>query len=321
MTLFDKIKNKIRRWINQLHSYDFPSENNGWIKYANNPVFGNSNTGTIFDPYVYIYDNELYMFASKRVSGSIICLNSQDGIAWNYHHTVHKGIKGTWQNVVNRACTIFKDNIWHIFYTGQNNGISSIGYLTQDKLYNDINIYPNPIITATEIHEGVSVMNPCVIWNEKIKLFQMWYSAGENYEPDVICYATSSDCIHWEKYPIPVLTAFQKHSWEKYKVGACHVILDSNNLYTMYYIGYQNIDVARICYATSTDGINWFRPHNNLILSPTKKTWDADAVYKPTVINFKEKTLLWYNGRKTHDEFIGLAIKKYKDEKSSSLHE
>ena len=53
----------------------------------------------------------------------------------------------------------------------------------------------------------------------------------------------------------------------------------------------------------------WIRCKDNPIISPEKNSWDADAVYKPTVVfNKKEKQLLlWFNGRKKNSEKIGMA--------------
>lgn len=73
---------------------------------------------------------------------------------------------------------------------------------------------------------------------------------------------------------------------------------------------YQNVDTARVCMAESNDGIhNWVRSMDNPVISPEKKSWDADAVYKPTVVLNKQKNklLMWYNGRKQNCERIGLA--------------
>ena len=84
----------------------------------------------------------------------------------------------------------------------------------------------------------------------------------------------------------------------------------SENELLMFYIGYQNLDVARICYAKSIDGKKWERSDNNLIISPTKDSWDSDAVYKPTVIMNDKMIYLWYNGRKKYDEYLGCVIKK-----------
>lgn len=70
------------------------------------------------------------------------------------------------------------------------------------------------------------------------------------------------------------------------------------------------MDTARVCMAESNDGIhNWVRSMDNPVISPEKKSWDADAVYKPTVVLNKQKNklLMWYNGRKQNCERIGLA--------------
>ena len=61
----------------------------------------------------------------------------------------------------------------------------------------------------------------------------MWYSAGDNFEPDVICYAESSDGISWLKYEKPVLAAYAPHLWEKKKVGGCCVKFDGVHHYTI----------------------------------------------------------------------------------------
>lgn len=96
----------------------------------------------------------------------------------------------------------------------------------------------------------------------------------------------------------------------KYKIGGCHVTELSNKELAMFYIGYQNLDVARICYAKSTDGKNWERSDNNLIISPTKGSWDSDAVYKPTVIMNDKMIYLWYNGRKNMTNFLVVQLKE-----------
>ena len=43
-------------------------------------------------------------------------------------------------------------------------------------------------------------MCPHVLWDEQQKLFRMWYSGGEQYEPDAIGYATSPDGLKWTKH-------------------------------------------------------------------------------------------------------------------------
>ncbi len=77
----------------------------------------------------------------------------------------------------------------------------------------------------------------------------------------------------------------------------------------MFYIGYENVDTARVCYAVSKDGKNnWQRGKNNPIIGRVANTWNKYAVYKPSVIydNESERWLLWCNGRSDLGEFIGL---------------
>ena len=149
-----------------------------------------------------------------------------------------------------------------------------------------------------------------IVWNEEKHCFQMWYAAGDNYEPDVLFYAESKDGDKWIKHPEPILTKLPSHEWEKAKVGGCDVKRKSDGTYEMYYIGYQNVDVARICYATSKDGIHWDRTDNNLLIAPSENGFDSDATYKPAVLEKGNRLYMWYNGRSRNEEYIGLATKE-----------
>ena len=154
-------------------------------------------------------------------------------------------------------------------------------------------------------------MNPHVIFDKEEKVFKMWYAAGETYEPDVIAYATSKDGITWEKYSQnPILKANEdKKALDRYKVGGCDVHKISNNLYVMFYIGYTDINTARIFVAKSQDGVNWERTGQPIIV-PEHGKFDKEACYKPSAI-FDDKNnrwMLWYNGRTAEKEYIGLAM-------------
>lgn len=307
--LIHKLKRHIERFLNQRHCYDYPPTSNGWQKYGSMPVWGSQTQGTMFDPYCFFKNQLFQMVVSDRKRGTLILLLSTDGIHWTYNKTLLTGINNSWDTIVNRGCLIEHNNELWLWYTGQHNNISCIGLAKSKNGKAFIRISKKPIIQGELEHEGLSVMNPCVIWDSEVNKFKMWYSAGENYEPDVICYAESPDGINWTKHQKPVLTKKQNHKWEQYKIGGCQVIKNEKNIYTMYYIGYQNIDVARICIASSKDGICWERENNNLLISPTQGGWDSDATYKPTVVKINNKYFLWYNGRKKNNEYIGLAIK------------
>ena len=238
--------------------------------------------------------------------------DSKDGIHWSKPASVLEADEASgWEDRVNRACYWVKDGVWYLWYTGMTANEAKIGLAISKDGYHFERYQHNPIIVPTESHEQGAVMNPCVLWDDADSEFKMWYSAGEKFEPDVLCLATSKDGINWEKHgQNPVFT----HGVDKYdqcKVGGCDVI-KVNGRYLQFYIGYENIDNARICVAESNDGIDWKRIKQNPILSPTKGAWDSDAVYKPSVCldAAENKAYLWYNGRKGHDEYIGLATKK-----------
>lgn len=307
--MVNRVIRKVSRLINQLHRYDYFPENNDWKKIGLRPVWGNMAMGTMFDPYV-IYDSDVFkMVVSSRKASSIYLVCSKDGELWNDPICLLEPRPDHWDCVVNRGCLVIVGGKWHLWYTGQRLGISSIGLAISDDGIHFNRVSSEPILTAESKIEGVSVMNPCVLWDEDASIFKMWYSAGENYEPDVICYAESEDGIHWNKFDKPVLEKYSEHRWEQAKVGGCQVLKEKDGSYTIYYIGYQNVDVARICIAHSKDGIHWKRDKNNLLLGPTKGSWDADATYKPTVVRMGGKTYMWYNGRTKNREYIGLAIK------------
>ena len=270
-----------------------------WDKYSNKPILGSSETGSLFDPCVIKDgDGKFRMYVSWRNKGAIAVTTSEDGINWDPLKIVlERDETSGWENIINRATVIYKDGKYLMWYTGQEKNISRIGYAVSDDGYNFTKL-GKPILVPEKSYEKQSVMNPDVMYDSEQNLFKMWYAAGETYEPDVIGYATSIDGIEWEKYDQnPVLKANEnKKALDNYKVGACEVH-KINNEYLMFYIGYTDINTARIFVAKSKDGVsNWIRCSGNPIVQSTKGTFDNDACYKPTAL-WNEKTnkwMLWY---------------------------
>ena len=98
-------------------------------------------------------------------------------------------------------------------------------------------------------------MCPHVIWDKHENIFKMWYSGGEQYEPDAIGYATSKDGLHWTKWDKnPIFKADPAQSWEQHKVTACQVI-ERENDYLMFYIGFYDINFAQIGMAPKTESM------------------------------------------------------------------
>lgn len=100
-----------------------------WVKYENNPVLGGGELGTVFDICV-LKDEESYkMYCSWRPEKSIALSTSQDGKNWSKPEIVLPPLEGSdWEADMNRPVVVYKDGQYHMWYTGQNNGKSWIGY-------------------------------------------------------------------------------------------------------------------------------------------------------------------------------------------------
>jgi hypothetical protein len=196
-----------------------------------------------------------------------------------------------------------------MWYTGQARGKSWIGYTTSKDGRAWARMSDKPVLSAEKPWEKGAVMCPHVIFDDKAKLYRMWYSGGEQYEPNAIGYATSTDGLTWAKHASnPIFKSDARNAWEKDRVTGCQV-LRHDDWYLMFYIGFRDQDHAQIGVARSRDGVtDWQRHPANPIIGCGKDQWDHDAVYKPYAIYDGKQWLLWYNGRKGGVEQIGLAV-------------
>jgi beta-1,2-mannobiose phosphorylase / 1,2-beta-oligomannan phosphorylase len=283
----------------------------GWRKYRHNPVLG-GNLGTCFDVSVLRQGGKYKMWFSWRPKKSIALVESRDGIHWGKPViALAPNLKSGWEADINRPVVIRHADSYDMWYTGQARGHSWIGYATSQDGIHWRRMSRKPVLSPEEPWEKAAVMCPDVIWDETTEKFRMWYSGGDNYEPNAIGYATSADGIHWTKGPRnPVFQADANDKWERQRVTGCQVIHVAG-WYYMFYIGFRDVNHAQIGLARSRDGMdNWQRlPGNPIVGTGTRKDdWDHDACYKPYAVWDGKQWLLWYNGRNGHLEQIGLAI-------------
>jgi len=281
----------------------------GWVKYDRNPVLGGA-YGTCFDVAVLREADTYRMFFSWRPKASVALVEGADGIRWSEPRIVLPPRKETgWEDDINRPAILKRGDEYHMWYTGQAKKRSWIGYATSADGITWKRLSDKPVLSANKPWEKVAIMCPHVIWDEQTKLFHMWYSGGEQYEPDAIGYATSPDGLTWTKHEAnPVFKSDPDVAWEKQKVTACQVV-KQGDWHLMFYIGFRDVDHAQIGLARSKDGVrNWQRHPANPIVRPGPNKWDHDACYKPYAIFDGRKWLLWYNGRRGGDEQIGLVF-------------
>ena len=287
----------------------------GWLKYPGNPVLGGE-LGTCFDVSVVPDEGKYRMYFSWRPKKCIGYVESDDGIHWSTPIVCIEPMptsKG-WQDDLNRPCVIKHGGKYHMWYTGQfkpgeADGSSHIFYATSEDGIRFSRAIDTPVLYPETQWEKSAVMNPDVMWDPEQDMYRIWYSAGEQYEPNAIGYATSHDGITWTKNNAnPVFCAAPENDWEKHKVAGCHVIY-KEGWYFIFYIGYQNEHYAQIGLARSRDGVNgWERHPQNPIIAPDEGNWDQEACYKPYAIEEDSSWKLWYNGRTGLSEQIGMAF-------------
>lgn len=288
--------------------------NSSFVKNIN-PILGDINTGTLFDPDVEYFNSKYHLYVSKRNDNSIIVYQSKNGKNFKeYNVSLLPNFNSSWDYVVNRATVTKVNDKYYMYYTGQDvvNNVSKIGLaISSDGI--KFNRYSDePILVPSKIYEGTNVMNPKVLYNEKKNKFYMWYNAGEFIEPDVVCYAESDNGITWEKKGVVFKKNPDVSKLDNYKVAMSDIIY-YNNAYLMVYIGYSDLSTGRLFLAKSKDGINWNRLNNSLpIVSPSNVGFDASSVYHGTLINndLKNEWYLYYNGRNDVNEYIGFVKKK-----------
>lgn len=306
-SMMKRLKVRLRRNKALKHVYDYPPTSDNWVKNMN-PILGSEKSGSYFDPYVLNDSNDTYMYISRRKDNSIVRFTLDKEFQLCNEIQVLVGQPETWEDMINRADVVLIDSKYYMWYTGQYKGKSCIGFATSEDGVAFVKYKNNPILVPETEVERDSVMNPCILYDTDAQIFRMWYAAGETYEPDVICYATSFDGIHWKKSERNPVLQKGMYDYDKYKVGGCDVQY-KEGLYTMYYIGYHDVDTARICCATSKNGIDWERSKANPIISPSPNNWDGHAVYKPSYILDGNSEYLFYNGRKENLEKIGYAVR------------
>jgi len=290
-----------------------PQTTAGWRKCEDNPVIGGDKPirgiGTVFDIGVLRETGKYRLWGSWRPKASVALFESADGTHWGDPViALPPNPASGWEDDVNRPTVLKREDGYHMWYTGQAKGHSWIGYATSPDGKAWQRMSDHPVVSPELPWEKVALMSPNVIWDPQAKVFKMWYSGGEQYEPNAIGYAASPDGLHWTKSPVnPVFVPDPANVWEQERVAGCQVF-QRNGWYYIFYIGYRDIDHAQIGIARSRDGLtHWERHPENPIVRPGQDAFDQDACYKPYALFDGEKWLLWYNGRHGWLEQIALA--------------
>ena len=289
----------------------------GWVKIPENPVLGGP-LGTCFDVAVLKEDGKYKMWFSWRPVRLIAYTESDDGIHWDAATVALTALPSSdWEkHEVNRPTVVKKDGVYHMWYCGQvfpsefTRSYTAIGYATSiDGVHWDRR--PEPVMRPELPWEKYTLLCPHVIWDEKMGLFRMWYSGGEQYEADAIGYATSADGISWTRHPgNPVFKPDPDNFWDMSKVEACYV-WKRDGWHYMFYLGMDGDLIAAAGLARSRDGITgWERHPDNPIIAGDDGTWDHMGICKVSVLEEDDGYRIWFNGAGRFLEELGVATHK-----------
>lgn len=281
----------------------------GWTKYAGNPLLGDA-SNTFFDPWV-IKDGSTYkMWVSYRTTNKIAYSTSTNGVAWSTPVNCLSQISASESNVKS-PCVLKIGSTYHMWYVAQalGNATQWVNYATSSDGITWTRITDRCVDIVGATWESAAVGPPCVLWNGST--YKMWYAGGTStFEPDAIGYATSTDGSVWTKNGSnPIFNINSSCLWESQRVAVGSVVL-VGGYYYLFYIGYRS-NLGTINIARSVDGISaWERhPDNPIVRIDTNGGWDGTSIYKPCAFQDGLDWKLYYNGRVSTPEAIGMVTK------------
>lgn len=177
---------------------------------------------------------------------------------------------------------ILENGIYKMWYKNlESNGISTVSYAESNDGINWEKIGDGPVLGLGKPGNwdaGAITTGPVIKENG---IYKIYYSAAaEAHQPWQIGLATSTDGIHWDKYPDPVL--YPGSSGWDYSIGGSSLVkIDS--IYYLYYHGWEPTSNYREGLATSTDGIHWTKFNGNPILTATEN-WEGTGAYYSSII-------------------------------------
>jgi hypothetical protein len=227
------------------------------------------------------------------------------------------GPVGAWNHEVMCPCVIYNgDSLRYEMWFSASSGTTPdwrphyIGFATSpDRITWDI--YPSAVLSPTPASwDGYTVELATVIREEG--QYKMWYTSYVNVAPTYpgyIGYATSSDGVHWTKYPGNPVLGPGLSAWEAGGPYTCDVMPYQDG-YKMWYAGWDLYSTyTSIGYATSSDGITWHRDtvHNPVMTRGAIGAWDHVQIFNPHIVELNSTYYMYYEGNSGSSGSIGCA--------------
>ena len=184
---------------------------------------------------------------------------SPDGIRWTKYAAnpvVDLGSAGAWDDhEVMHPYVLLDGSTYRMYYNGFGNQLQRIGLATSTDGIKWTKHPANPLLAPGPLGAwDDDILGPlCVLPSQN--LYLMWYFALSRNGIARVGYATSTDWIHWTKYPSnPVLSAGAVGAWDD--GGVAHpIVLFRDSVYKMWYSGLHG-SFMRIGYASSRNVIS-----------------------------------------------------------------
>lgn len=143
------------------------------------------------------------------------------------------------------------------------------------------------------------------------ELFRVWYASGNGWQ--------KIDNSFYPKYNIRYIESLNGIEFKgegvlcvdvvgtEYRIGRPRVFKQFDK-YLMHYTK-GSIDGTYLAgFAESPDGINWVRNDAKIGITLSSSGWDSKHLAYPAILNYKEKTYMFYNGNDMGKDGFGFAI-------------
>ena len=161
-------------------------------------------------------------------------------------------------------------------------------------------LYDKSTLPNGDWRKGHVGMGYDVVFNEKDNKYYMAYACYSGVET-AIGMATSTDMVNWTEYSNnPILPPTHNGSDPDKGGLSFPQFLKYDNKWIMYYVGYDEVGfekgVHTICYAESTDLINWTRKGKVVGLEIfTNNNIPMGVIYRPRVRNYFGRYYMFIN--------------------------
>jgi hypothetical protein len=142
--------------------------------------------------------------------------------------------------------------------------------------------------------------------------FQMWYVGGSEWitvngkslPMYSIKYLESADGLSWGPEGRPCIDLKND---DEFALGRPFVIED-DGIHKMFYSRRTRSQGYRLGYAESVDGYTWVRKDEEVGIDVSESGWDSEMIAYPSVIKYKDRVYLFYNGNNLGETGFGYAI-------------